>query len=117
VSWRSRRVEAALTARTGSEVAVLTADLPAKAGAQPKELIKSDQRFSDVTRPGHWVVPQRMAIRAKASTVRPDFTEAEIASDSMHIDVDLGFGSDLLIVTKPGSAGRRGHRRPGPAAR
>jgi Domain of unknown function (DUF1707) len=96
------RVESALTARTGGELAVLTADLPAKAGAQPKELIKFDQRFGDVTRQGHWVVPQRMEIRAKASTVKLDFTEAEITFDSLRIDVDLGFGSDLLIVTKPG---------------
>lgn len=46
------RVEAALTARTGSELAALTADLPAEPGRQPKELVRIDQRFGEVARTG-----------------------------------------------------------------
>jgi hypothetical protein len=46
------RVEAALTARTGSELAALTADLPAAPGRQAKELVRIDQRFGEVTRTG-----------------------------------------------------------------
>jgi hypothetical protein len=96
------RVEAALTARTGSELAVLTADLPAPVAVVPKDLVKIDHRFGDATRKGRWVVPRRMEIRAKAGNVKLDFTEAVIAVDTLHIDLDLGFGADLLIVTKPG---------------
>jgi hypothetical protein len=99
------RVEAALTARTGSELAVLTSDLPAAPAGpsvQPKDLVKINQRFGAVERTGHWVVPRRMEIRATAGNVKLDFTEAAISHSSLNIDVDLGFGGDLLLVTKPG---------------
>jgi hypothetical protein len=46
------RVEAALTARTGSELAALTADLPAAPRPQAKELVRIDQRFGEVARAG-----------------------------------------------------------------
>ena len=99
------RVEAALSARTGGDLAVLTADLPARSaepGAQPKDLVKINQRFGSVERAGRWVVPRRMEIRLTAGNVKLDFTEAVITQDTLHIDVDLGFGGDLLLVTKPG---------------
>ena len=31
-----------------------------------------------------------------------DFTEAVITQDTLHIDVDLGIGGDLTLVTRPG---------------
>lgn len=99
------RVEAALTARTGSDLAALTGDLPAPlAGSslQPKDLVTIDQRFGSVERTGRWVVPRRMAIRLTAGNVKLDFTEAVISTGSLRIDVDLGIGGDLLLVTKPG---------------
>lgn len=99
------RVEAALTARTGSELAVLTADLPAPRadpGLEPKDLVTINQRFGSVERMGPWVVPRRMQIRLTAGNVKLDFTEAVIQQDRLHIDVDLGFGGDLLLVTTPG---------------
>jgi Domain of unknown function (DUF1707) len=43
-----QRVESALAARTGSELAELTADLPAEPGQQAKELVRIDQRFGDL---------------------------------------------------------------------
>jgi hypothetical protein len=99
------RVEAALTARTGSDLAVLTTDLPAPpagTSVEPKDLVKIDQRFGSVERTGRWVVPRRMEIRLTAGNVKLDFTEAVINTGSLYIDVDLGFGGDLLLVTKPG---------------
>lgn len=74
------RVEAALSARTGSDLAVLTADLPAPSaapGSQPKDLVKINQRFGDIGRTGRWVVPKRMEIKATAGDVKLDFTEAD----------------------------------------
>jgi hypothetical protein len=97
------RLEAALSARTRSELAVLTADLPQKGTQrQAKDLVKIDQRFGDVTRTGRWVVPRRMEIRLTAGDVKLDFTEAVINHDTLHIDVDLGIGGDLTLVTRPG---------------
>jgi hypothetical protein len=99
------RLEAALTARTVRDLAVLTADLPAQraeVGVQAKDLVTINQRFADAERTGPWVVPRRMAIKLTAGDVKLDFTNAVIQQDSLHIDVDLGFGGDLLLITKPG---------------
>ena len=97
------RLEAALSARTRSELAVLTADLPPSGiQLQAKDLVRIDQRFGDVTRNGRWVVPRRMEIRLTAGDVKLDFTEALITQDTLHIDVDLGIGGDLTLVTRPG---------------
>jgi Domain of unknown function (DUF1707) len=97
------RLEAALSARTRSELAVLTADLPPSGiQLQAKDLVRIDQRFGDVTRTGRWVVPRRMEIRLTAGEVKLDFTEAVIAQDTLRIDADLGIGGDLTLVTRPG---------------
>ena|ERR1700722_2181646 len=99
------RLEAALTARTVRDLAVLTADLPApraEASVQPKDLVTINQRFGDAERTGPWTVPRRMAIKLTAGNVKLDFTNAVIQQDSLHIDVDVGFGGDLLLITKPG---------------
>ena len=96
------RVEAALTARTRSELAALTDDLRAVDDRPAKELVTIDQRFGEVERTGRWVVPQRMRIKATAANVRLDFTEAAITHSTLHIEIDLGIGADLLLVTKPG---------------
>jgi hypothetical protein len=96
------RVEAALIARTKSELAVLTADLRVSDERPAKDLVKIDQRFGEVERTGRWVVPQRMRIKATAGNVKLDFTEAVIAHSTLHIEIELGLGADLLLVTKPG---------------
>ncbi|HEY3883485.1 MAG TPA: DUF1707 domain-containing protein [Trebonia sp.] len=101
------RVEAALAARTGGDLAALTADLPdppAEPGSQPKDLVKINQRFGNIDRKGRWVVPKRMEIKATAGDVKLDFTEAVITSGTLHIEVDLGFGAELVLITKPGIA-------------
>jgi hypothetical protein len=97
------RVGAALSARTRGELAALTADLPPSGvERQIKDLIRIDQRFGDVTRTGPWVVPRRMEIKLTAGDVKLDFTRALIIQDTVRIDVDLGLGGDLTLVTKPG---------------
>jgi hypothetical protein len=97
------RVEAALSARTRGELAVLTTDLPPSAiERQAKDLIRIDQRFGDMTRAGHWVVPRRMEIKLTAGDVTLDFTRAVITQDTVRIEVDLGLGGDLTLVTRPG---------------
>jgi hypothetical protein len=96
------RVEAALTARTQSELSGLTADLRAGDERPARDLVSIDQRFGDVERTGRWVVPQRMRIKATAGNVKLDFTEAVITHRTLHIELELKLGADLLLVTKPG---------------
>ncbi|WP_328921194.1 MULTISPECIES: DUF1707 domain-containing protein [unclassified Streptomyces] len=101
------RLEVALSARTVSELAALTADLPpvsVSAGvsvAEVKDVIRIDQRFSAVSRVGHWVVPRRLELAAEWCEVTLDFTQAVITQDILRIDMDMR-GKTLTLVTKPG---------------
>ena len=103
------RLEAALTARTHSELAVLTADLPAATGAisgpvpEAKDLVRIDTRSGGVKRDGAWVVPQRMQVNVTSGHVNLDFTQAVITRPALHIDAEVRSGS-LTLVTKPGIA-------------
>jgi hypothetical protein len=131
------RLEVALTARTYSELAVLTTDLPAAplpAGlAQSadvvhpgaRELVKIDCGSGSAKRDGQWLVPQRMEINVASGSVKLDLTRAVISSPALQLDIDVHSGS-LLLVTRPGivvdtddvavrsgSVGVKAHRRHG----
>jgi Domain of unknown function (DUF1707) len=108
------RLEAALTARTYSELAVLTTDLPAApppaglagqaAGLVPeaaKQLVKIDCGSGVARRDGQWLVPQRMEINVASGSVKLDLTQAVISSPTLQLDIDVRSGS-LLLVTRPG---------------
>jgi hypothetical protein len=102
------RLEAALTARTYSELAVLTTDLPAAAGQpvsvavpEAKELVRIDCGAGAATRDGQWVVPRRLEVRVTSGSVRLDLTKAIITGPVLTIDADVHTGS-LVIVTRPG---------------
>jgi hypothetical protein len=102
------RLEAALTARTYSELAVLTTDLPVAGGppaavarAEAKDLVRIDCGAGTAVRDGQWVVPQRMEVRVTAGSVRLDLTQAVITSPVLAIDAEVHSGS-LLLLTRPG---------------
>lgn len=101
------RVESALAARTLRDLAALTRDLPAlqpsaSAGISPMDVVKIEKRFGTVEWVGTWVVPRRMEIRLTVGNARLDFTNAVVTHDRLSIDVNLGIGGDLLLITKPG---------------
>ncbi|WP_055586012.1 DUF1707 SHOCT-like domain-containing protein [Peterkaempfera griseoplana] len=97
------RLEAALSARTLSELTVLTADLPsASAGAGAKDVVRIEQVHSGpVRREGRWVVPRRMELATTFCEVTLDLTEAVITHDVLRIDVAMT-GKNLTLVTRPG---------------
>jgi Domain of unknown function (DUF1707) len=103
-----QRLEAALTARTYSELAVLTADLPALAAQpgsiappEPKDLVRIDCGSGAARRDGQWVVPQRMEIRVTSGAVKLDLTKAIITSPTLEIDAEVRSGA-LTLITRPG---------------
>jgi len=109
-----QRLEAALTARTYGELAVLTTDLPAAPDAmapvapavpavpaEPKDLVRIDCGSASTKRDGRWVVPNRMEVRVRSGSVKLDFTEAVITGPTLKIDADVHSGS-LRLVTWPG---------------
>jgi hypothetical protein len=102
------RVEAALTARTYSELTALVSDLPSARGAavgipeaKPRELLRIQSHSGSVRRDGRWLVPQRMEVRVSSGSVTLDFTQAVVTWPSLEIDAEVRSGS-LTLVTKPG---------------
>jgi hypothetical protein len=102
------RLEKALGAKTGSELAALVTDLPAVAGgtalappAEARELARIEVSSGSAAREGRWVVPRAMEIKAGSGSVKLDFTQAVISGPTLQIDATVRSGS-LTIVTKPG---------------
>lgn len=103
------RLEAALTARTYRELAVLTADLPA-AGApagppapapEARELVRIKVTSGHTGRDGRWVVPQQIEAAVTSGSIRLDFTQAVLTSRTLKIDADVRSGH-LVLITRPG---------------
>jgi hypothetical protein len=103
------RLEAALTARTYSELAALITDLPAVgqqasvAPQQARELMRFDRRGGNVSQTGHWVVPARIEADIRGGRMKLDLTEAVVSYPTLAIDADVRGGS-LTLVVKPGIA-------------
>jgi hypothetical protein len=115
------RLELALNARTYAELASLTADLPAAAGAdypgvglvpaagtglaavQPKEVARIQVGSGHAQREGRWVVPRRIEVQVTSGHVRLDFTQAVITSPVVEIVAEVRSGH-LLMLTRPGIA-------------
>jgi hypothetical protein len=101
------RLEAAFSARTMGELAVLTADLPAVAQdtgrplPEAKDVVRIDHQGSSTRRDGPWVVPRRMEIRSSWGEVTLDFTQAVLAHATLRIELDLR-GAALNLRTGPG---------------
>jgi hypothetical protein len=113
-----QRLEAALTARTYAELAVLTTDLPGPTGpaagsatgpqaslavAEPKDVGRIECGSGSTKRDGRWVVPRRMEVRVSSGAVKLDFTDAVVTQSSLQIDAEVRSGQ-LILVTKPGIA-------------
>src|SRR5260370_1633424 len=72
----SERMEAALSARTLGELAVLTADLvtgTAHAAARAEEVVRIDQKGGSVQRTGQWLVPPRLELPPSSAHLPPAF--------------------------------------------
>jgi Domain of unknown function (DUF1707) len=102
-----QRVESALGARTLRELAMLTRDLPeqprrAELPVPARDMVRIEKRIGKVEWVGTWIVPRRMEIKLTVGNARLDFSSAVVAHDRLSIDVDLGIGGDLLLITRPG---------------
>jgi uncharacterized protein DUF1707 len=112
----TRRVDAALGARTRGELNVVLLDLPGlthperpaqvpmparPAPAPAARTVAPDAGTGDevrsmlgsVTRRGEWDVPAHLAVRTTLGSVELDFTEAHIPHDVVDIDLDVVAGS------------------------
>lgn len=101
------RVQTARSARTISDLARLTRDLPVSphptdSSTRSKDVVEINQRWGTLRRSGSWAIPRSLDIRMHGGDVKLDFTEAVIDHDTLDIDVDLSIGGDLVLVTRPG---------------
>jgi hypothetical protein len=93
------RLEGALSARTLSELARLTADLPIAPAA--KDVLVVEQHGGKYVREGLWQVPTRIELRTRECRVTLDFTHVVITSNVLRIETDMVHGK-LFIVSAPG---------------
>ncbi|MFB9658564.1 DUF1707 domain-containing protein [Glycomyces mayteni] len=103
----------AYEARTFAEVEHLLADLPETAGglavpASPRPApgapaeLRLTPKASSLERKGDWVVPARLVVDAKASSVKLDCRHAVIRTGEVEIDVNL-IASSLEVVLPRGA--------------
>jgi hypothetical protein len=102
------RLEAALTAKTYGELAVLITDLPTAAretglpaAVSAKDLVKIDCHSGTSRRDGRWVVPKRIEAKVTSGHILLDFSQAEIPQRTLRIDTEVRSGH-LTIITRPG---------------
>ncbi|MFB9234121.1 DUF1707 domain-containing protein [Plantactinospora siamensis] len=96
------RVDGVLAARTQAELEPWTADLPAAVGAPESAQLRS--RASSLRRAGRWVVPRRLLIETRSSSVRLDLTQAVITSPTVEVLLDVQSSSVQLILPPGASA-------------
>jgi len=96
----SQRVELAQRARTDSELAQLSRDLPARTGGQALEPAAERHRAlcSRISRSGPLSLPARSAYSAICGTIDLDLREARLSSDVTDVDVFNLCGTVTVIV-------------------
>jgi len=91
-----QRVAEVLAARTFADVEPHVADLPA--APVTSGTVELRATVAGLKRSGNWVVGRRLAVRAKAGTVKLDFTEAVIADHLVEIELDTVASYTTLVL-------------------
>ncbi len=101
----AERLDGAYTARTVSDLARLTGDLPTEAPAQATLAVERHEvqaTFSKVIRGGRWAAGRRTVLRAAFGALIVDLSEAVLPGREINLEVDAFCGK--LIVLLPGNA-------------
>lgn len=109
----TERTDTALAAQTRGELNAVLADLPGlvhhDAGPRAPAFASSDQRlelsaqYSSMTRSGPWLVPPEIVVRNKYGSTKLDFTQAQVQSPTVHIELDAKWGSVEVIIPEHAS--------------
>ncbi|WP_326945384.1 MULTISPECIES: DUF1707 SHOCT-like domain-containing protein [unclassified Amycolatopsis] len=114
----TERTDRALASKTRGELNTVLADLaglyhPAAAGAAapsyappvgfsggyvPGQRFELNAKYSSLHRGGPWVVPSEMVVRNKYGSTKLDFTEAQVQSPVVHIELDAKWGSVEIVI-------------------
>jgi hypothetical protein len=102
----AERLDAAYAAKTLGELAPLTRDLPAEAGAETSvgvaERTEVSARFSKVIRSGRWVAGRRTRLTARFGALIVNLNDAVLPGREITLEVNAFCGK--LIVTVPEGA-------------
>ncbi|UOX87276.1 DUF1707 domain-containing protein [Amycolatopsis sp. FBCC-B4732] len=111
----TERTDRALASRTRGELNAVLADLaglyhpnaavtaapayaPPPVGYAPGRRFELNAKYSSLHRGGPWVVPPELVVRNKYGSTKLDFTEAQVQSPVVHIELDAKWGSVEIII-------------------
>ena len=93
-----QRIEAALVAKTQSDLDAVTADLPAVAPVERAQPLVITTKSGTVKRKGYWRVPPTIDIECGSGRVMLNFTEADCPHREVNISVTTRSGAVVFVV-------------------
>lgn len=109
----TERTDKALAARNRGELNAVLVDLPGLVNRElhptAPPMAGSDQRlvlsakYSTLVRNGRWRVPPEIVVHNKYGSTKLDFSEAEMTSPTVHVELDSKWGSVEVTIPEHAS--------------
>lgn len=109
----TERTDIALAARTRGELNAVLVDIPGLVnrdlGAPQPVRVSDHQRlmltakYSSLVRNGRWLVPPEVVVQNKYGSTKLDFTDAQVSSPTVYIELDSKWGSVEVIIPEHAS--------------
>ncbi len=94
------RISQIYASKTKQELAVITADLVPSGHGGASDTLVLRAKGSSVKRVGQWRVPPHIVTESQHSSVRLDFTEAQVRHPEIVVEVSAKHGSVHLVVPR-----------------
>ncbi|HVW42325.1 MAG TPA: DUF1707 domain-containing protein [Amycolatopsis sp.] len=110
----TQRTDIALAARTRGELNAVLVDIPglvnrdmmaAPAAARPvsDHRLELTAKYSTLVRNGRWIVPPELVVRSKYGSTKLDFSDAQVTSPTVQVELDCKWGSVEVIIPEEAS--------------
>jgi hypothetical protein len=109
----TERTDIALAARNRGELNAVLVDIPGLVNRDlgaPQPVPASDHqrlvltaKYSSLVRNGRWLVPPEVIVQNKYGSTKLDFSEAQVTSPTVHIELDSKWGSVEVIIPEHAS--------------
>ncbi|GAB3574023.1 DUF1707 domain-containing protein [Amycolatopsis endophytica] len=109
----TERTDTALAARTRGELNTVLADLPGLFHPDvhpavapvysPDQRVELNAKYSSLVRNGRWLVPPEVVVRNRYGATKLDFSEAQIATPVVRLELDCKWGSVEVIIPEHGA--------------
>ncbi|AIJ27129.1 MULTISPECIES: DUF1707 SHOCT-like domain-containing protein [Amycolatopsis] len=105
----TERTDTALAARTRGELNAVLADLPGlvhpdvypaapPVSYSPDQRLELNAKYSALVRNGRWLVPPEVVVRNRYGSTKLDFSEAQVSSPVVRVELDCKWGSVEVII-------------------